>query len=89
MSMFIISRAHNVVQALPLKDKQYVCMDCGLKGDLETLFGEIRCTPSVYRSGSGWKDESTPEERAALDRFEKLLTGGDNPVAGEPCPTPA
>lgn len=63
----IISRAHEVVQALPLAARQYACVQCGLRGDLATLFGEKRCRPHVERMSSGWLDESTPEERAWLD----------------------
>jgi len=65
---FIISRAHNVVQKLPLKDERYVCIKCGMEGPLKMLFGPIRCTPTLYQENSGWKDESTPEEREMLDR---------------------
>lgn len=69
MSDFIISRAHEVVQGLPLSAKRYVCTKCGLKGSIDDLFGKVRCTPTVYRMSSGWRDESTPEERMYLDGF--------------------
>ena len=51
---FIVNDAHNVIQALPLSAKQYACMDCGLRGDLETLFGAQRCYLKLAKRRSGW-----------------------------------
>lgn len=59
----IVSRAHDVVQALPLESRIYVCMRCGLRGDLARLFGTERCKPTLYAAGSGWNDESTEAVR--------------------------
>ena len=69
---FIVSRAHNVVQGLPLSANTYGCMSCGLRGNLEDLFGSKRCTPTIYKELSGWKDESTPSERDFLDQIAAL-----------------
>lgn len=54
----IVSMAHDVVQALPLADKVYVCRRCGTRGDLEALFHGKRCTPHYESSLSGWLDDT-------------------------------
>lgn len=54
----IISRAHEVVQKVPLKDEKYKCIRCGMEGDLADLYGPKRCTPHAELASSGWKDES-------------------------------
>jgi hypothetical protein len=53
----VVSRAHEVRQDLPLKARQYVCTRCGLRGDLNTLFGAQRCQPHLEFASSGWIDE--------------------------------
>jgi hypothetical protein len=53
----VISRAHDVRQDLPLSACRYVCIRCGLRGGLDTLFGPIRCEPHREFASSGWLDE--------------------------------
>jgi hypothetical protein len=57
LSDIIVSKAHEVVLKNFTKDK-YVCVRCGLEGDLKVLFGPQRCTPHYELATSGWKDES-------------------------------
>lgn len=61
----IVSYAHDVRQDLPLSAKRYVCMRCGLTGDLATLFGERRCERHLEFATSGWLDESWRDARGA------------------------
>jgi len=53
----IISKAHNIVLETYSKDR-YVCLDCGLRGDLNAVFGSVRCKPKKFAKSSGWVDES-------------------------------
>lgn len=56
----IVSRAHEVVQSLPLRDGLLVCVRCGLRGALADLFGSARCVPHIELASSGWLREGTP-----------------------------
>lgn len=53
----IVSRAHEVVQKIPLIERCYKCMRCGLDGTLEDLFGEKRCLVHFEFKSSGWLPE--------------------------------
>jgi hypothetical protein len=56
----ITSRAHEVVQCLPLHIEEYTCVRCGVRGTLQRLFGDCpdeRCTPHAEFKSSGWKSE--------------------------------
>lgn len=56
----IISRAHEVVQSLPLSARLYTCMQCHTIGSLAKLFSDYpdeKCTPHFETKTSGWLDE--------------------------------
>lgn len=53
----IVSRAHEVVQMNPPDQHLLKCLKCGLIGAVNNLFGEKRCSPTLYRKSSGWRDE--------------------------------
>lgn len=63
----ILSRAHDVVQELPLSARAYVCRRVRIACGFVELFGPTRCAPHLEISNSGWLDEAMPEERALLD----------------------
>lgn len=55
MMKVLVSEAHEVVQCLPLSDKKYSCVRCGLKGDIQDLFSkDKRCIPHYESVTSGW-----------------------------------
>jgi len=57
----VLSRAHEVVLQNFSKDK-YVCLRCGRRGDITTLFSgasDERCNPQFELASSGWVDETT------------------------------
>jgi hypothetical protein len=62
----IVSRAHEVCEALPVWSGVYVCMRCGLRGSLDDLFSpdpSKRCVPHFVLRSSGWFPESPTQER--------------------------
>lgn len=55
----IVSRAHEVVEAMPLDRGNYVCVRCGMRGGLNVMFSnpETRCLPHSVGKYSGWLPE--------------------------------
>ena len=53
----IISKAHEIVQCLPLDAELYKCVRCESKATLKELFHGQRCTPHFELETSGWEDE--------------------------------
>ncbi|MCU0336606.1 MAG: hypothetical protein MUF12_01985 [Sediminibacterium sp.] len=64
----VVSYAHDVREDLPVRSGKFVCLKCGLRGDIKGMFGDKKCKPTLYKDNSGWKDEATPEQRKELDR---------------------
>lgn len=57
MAELVLSRAHEVAQALPLSAERYVCIRCGKRGPLVRLFSAEpaeRCLPHLETKASGW-----------------------------------
>ena len=52
----ILSTAHEVVQCLPLTDKKYKCLRCGVSGAISTLYSEeSKCHSHLESLTSGWR----------------------------------
>jgi hypothetical protein len=74
----VVSRAHEVVQALPLIDNVYTCLRCRLRGSLQAMFrdSETRCQPHAEFASSGWRDECEPPAWRAGAACENREEGG-------------
>ena len=55
----VASRAHEVAEALPVWSGVYVCMRCGQRGSLRTMFCDLetRCVPHQEFANSGWLND--------------------------------
>lgn len=59
MEDWIVSTAHEVLQgSRGYEPAAYVCARCGVRGGLNDLFGQARCTPHFESPLSGWEAES-------------------------------
>lgn len=53
----VVSQAHEVHSA-DYASGHYVCIACGLRGNLDKLFGPQRCKPHLVTPSSGWLEEA-------------------------------